>query len=145
MTGRVLDQNDTRVGIPGRTLKNSCKNLANRSAKMDNFCINVEFWQYSASERHKGSEWDWIRILNTSEREAYMKTHIINALDRSELSRTSVLYQRRAAMVIFTIKISKSLPEVHNLVQEFVDENKVVLHILLRDLAKVVLHHLHKL
>ncbi len=48
-------------------------------------------------------------------------------------------------MAIFKIKISKSLPEVHNLVQEFVDEHKVVLHILLRDLAKVVLHHLHKL
>jgi hypothetical protein len=55
-----------------------------------------------------------------------------------------VFFQPRAVANI-TIKIIESLPEVHNLVQEFVDENKVVLYILLRDLAKVVLHHLHKL
>jgi hypothetical protein len=78
---------------------------------------------------------DWIRILNTSEREAYRKTHIINALPTK--SRCGHFYNQNY--------LSKNLPEVNNLVQEFVDENKVVLHILLRNLAKVVLHHLHKL
>ncbi len=37
------------------------------------------------------------------------------------------------------------LPEVNNLVKKLVDENKIVLHILLGDLAEVILHHLYKL
>ena len=37
------------------------------------------------------------------------------------------------------------VPKVHNLVQKLINQDKVVLHILLRDLAKVVLHDLDNL
>ena len=76
--------------IPGMTLKNSnyAKNWPTGLPKWTTFVL-CRIWQYSASDWYKGSGLDPYGILNTSEREAYRKTHIINALNQSELSRTT--------------------------------------------------------